>query len=121
MSDQQDRRRQERHRASAVARVLRDSDAMRVGVEAELHDVSTEGIGIVIAEPPELRETVGVRLMNYIQKVDVNTRGVVRHVTAREQGGYYVGIELLVRLPPLSVSLLRMGIRDVADDRPETN
>ena len=52
--------------------------------------------------------------------LDVNTRGVVRHVTVREQGGYYVGIELLVRLPPLSVSLLRMGIRDAANDRPET-
>lgn len=118
MSTHPERRRQRRQRASAAARVLRDSDAMRIGIEASLKDVTTEGVGIIVREPPQLHETVGITLTNLIQKVSVGTRGVVRHVTPLSDGSFLVGIELLVRLTPLTVSLLRMGVPDEADEQP---
>lgn len=110
-SQPQDRRRHERLPASAEVVLMRDSDAMRIGTRGELSDITPFGIGVVLSDRLENGEHVQVRLINHIQKVNAETRGYVRHVTPRDDGRYYIGVELQVRLQPLQVSLLQMGIR----------
>ena len=108
-----------RYPAKGSTTVVREADMMRVGVDAVLKDVSVAGVGIVVAEPLEVGEMVKIELVNEIQRVRKQTRGIIRHVTPHENGTYHVGVELLLRLTPLEVSLLRMGLpREDATDEP---
>ena len=111
-----DRRRKPRHWGSAAALVIRDSDKMRLGIEAALKDVSPVGLGLAMTVPLEVNEHVKVRLKNAIQKVEKEVRGVVRHATRREDGTFHVGVELFSRLTPLEVLLLRMGVRGDSEE-----
>jgi hypothetical protein len=110
-----------RYASNAGAEVVRDSDRMRCGIEGRLRDVSIGGLGIHMQSRLEVGEFIKAVLRNDIQRVEKEARGVVRHTTPREDGTYYVGVELLNRLTPLEVSLLRMGIRseDAAEEAPK--
>lgn len=106
-----DRRHLIRYPAKAEAIVIRESDAMRLGLEARLADISPRGVGLLFrGETPEQGEAVTVHLQNDIQRVRKQTRGVVRHITPEESGEVRVGLELYSPLTPLEVSLFRMGI-----------
>jgi len=105
-----DRRSLPRFAARAKATLLHQSDAMRLGVPADLHDLSPGGLGLNVPEsPPELEDIIEVQLENEIQRFSRKVRGVVRHVTPLPEGGYRVGIELLTRMTPLEVSLLKLS------------
>lgn len=99
-----------RYPAKSSTLVICESDMMRSGIEARLRNVSATGLGLVTASPLTPDESVKVILSNDIQRVRKETRGTVRHVTARDDGAFQIGIELMARLTPLEVSLLRMGI-----------
>ncbi|MEX0717050.1 MAG: PilZ domain-containing protein [Planctomycetaceae bacterium] len=95
-----------RLRARGIARVIRDDDVMRVGVEGKLRDISTGGIGAEFPVELDLDEHVKLRLINDVQRFECETRGVVRHVTA-VGNAFYVGVELFARLTPRQVGLLK--------------
>ena len=99
-----------RYPAKASTTVIRETDAMRAGLDAVLKDVSPTGIGVVLPIALAVNESVKIRLVNQIQRFERETRGTVRHVTQCDDGAYHIGIELSLRLTPLDVSLLRMGI-----------
>lgn len=116
-----------RYPSRCQAIVERDTDAMRIGIEARIADVTATGIGLSMREPLQVDETVKLQLRNEIQRFSREVRGTVRHVTllpnpdpdSEAPGEYRVGIELITRLTPLEVSLLRMGIGSQSDgDRP---
>ena len=111
-----ERRRIPRYAASATARVLRESDVMQFGIEAELKDVSVIGLGLIVSERLDRNEEIKIQLSNHIQRISKEVRGVVRHVTCSDDKTYHVGVELLVRLTPLEVSLLRMGMQHDAEE-----
>ena len=100
-----------RYPTSSGALVIRDTDHMRSGIEAALKNVSLTGLGLMMQEPLNLNEQIKIRVRNEIQRVQKEIRGIVRHVTAREDAGWYVGVELYSRLTPLEVGLLRMGLK----------
>ena len=111
-----ERRRVPRHAASAAARVFRVADVMRFGIDAELRDVSVLGLGLIVPMAFDRNEEIKIQLENHIQRVSKEVRGVVRHVTRHGEETYQVGVELLVRLTPLEVSLLRMGMQHDAEE-----
>lgn len=100
-----------RYPSSAGAVVIRDTDFMRSGLDAKVRNVSLGGLGLDMATPLDLNEQVKIQLRNDIQRFQKEVRGVVRHVTEVQDGVVRVGIELLLRLTPLEVGLLRMGIK----------
>lgn len=104
-----------RYPVKGSALVLRDSDVMRVGCEANLVNVSIGGLGLDSPIPLNLNEQVKILVTNAVQRITKEVRGVVRHVTPAGDGRYRVGVELYGRLTPLEVSLLRMGL---AKERP---
>ena len=104
-----ERRTSPRFFARAKVDIFRESDAMRNGVPARLHDISIAGLGLTTDDQPlDLLEVVKIRISNEIQRFEREVRGVVRHVTPLEDGGFRIGIELMTRLTPLEVSLLKM-------------
>ena len=124
MSDEQnedsppksERRFMVRYPAKASTLIIRESDVMRSGLEAQLKDVSSSGLGIDMHVPLQVDERIKIQLSNEIQRIKKETRGYVRHVTPNDDGTYHIGIELTARLTPLEVSLLRMGIPRGPDD-----
>lgn len=107
---QPERRLMVRYPAKASTFVIRETDMMRSGLEAQLKDVSAGGLGVTMRVHLEPNEQIKLTLTNEVQRITKDTRGVVRHVTQQDDGTYYVGIELRARLTPLEVMLLRMGI-----------
>ena len=108
-----------RYPSSSGALVIRETDHMRTGIEAALKNVSLTGLGLMMQEPLSLNEQIKVRVRNEIQRVQKEVRGIVRHVTPRDDVGWYIGVELYSRLTPLEVGLLRMGLRrDLDSDSP---
>lgn len=110
-----DRRKMYRYRGRAQARILRDDDRMRTGVASELLDISPTGLGIKTRCELKLGEQVKLVLTNEIQRIECETRGIVRHLTQLEDGACHVGLELFTRLTPMQVSQLRMGISSETD------
>ena len=100
-----------RYPSNAGAVIIRETDFMRLGTDARVRNVSLGGLGLDSEEPLELNEQVKIQLRNDIQRFQKEVRGVVRHVTYMEDGVVRIGIELMLRLTPLEVGLLRMGIK----------
>lgn len=105
-----ERRVMTRYTGNAVALVVRNDDVMRTGISGTLYDVSATGIGLVLEAELNVNEQVRITLSNPVQRVQKETRGVVRHITQRQDGTWRIGIELATRLTPLDVNLLKMGI-----------
>ena len=95
---------------SAGVTMVRANDLMRTGVHGTLLDVSHSELGFSIEEPPELNEQIKLVLRNDVQRFEKATRGTVRQIDARSDGTFYVSVNLLLRLTPLDVSLLRMSL-----------
>ncbi|HUG90752.1 MAG TPA: PilZ domain-containing protein [Planctomycetaceae bacterium] len=106
-----DHRRTVRLRSKSRVLVVRDTDALRSGLEGALVDVSCEGLGFVLGVPLERGEQIKIRVRNDVQRFEKEVRGIVRRVAADdEQGGHLIGVELRSRLTPLDVSMLRSGL-----------
>lgn len=104
------RRRNVRLRSKSRVVVIRDTDAMRNGIQGSLLDVSCEGLGFIIEEPLEVGEQIKIRVRNDIQRFEKEVRGIVRRVIDGQDGGFQIGVELRCRLTPLDVSMLRSGL-----------
>jgi PilZ domain len=104
-----DRRTTPRFCARAIATIYRDCDTMRKGIPVKLHNISVAGLGLTVEDAElELLEQVKVRLQNDVQRFDREVRGIVRHISALNDGTFRLGIELTSRLTPLEVSLLKV-------------
>jgi hypothetical protein len=99
-----------RYPSQSGAVVIRETDMMRTGIEARLKDVTSAGVGVIVQTPLAVNEPVRLVLRNEVQKIEKETRGIVRHVTPVGEDSYHVGIELAIRLTPLEASLLKMGL-----------
>jgi hypothetical protein len=97
-------------KASSTAVLVREADRMRTGMEAAVLDVSTGFLSLRTRGTFALDEQVKVRLRNIVQRFEKEARGTVRKAESGEDGSTIVEIDLLTRLSPLEVSLLKMGI-----------
>jgi hypothetical protein len=79
-------------------------------MEAVLLDVSTAFLSLRTQGSFALDEQVKIRLRNVVQRFEKEARGTVRKAEPTDDGSTIVGIDLLTRLSPLEVSLLKMGI-----------
>lgn len=104
-----DRRFMVRYPSKAGATIIRESDMMRAGIPAKLVDVTSAGLGITCSQPLPAEEAVKIHLMNQVQRFSKETRGIIKYCTQVEDE-YRIGVELLLRLTPLEVSLLKMGL-----------
>jgi hypothetical protein len=69
-----------------------------------------------MGEPLLVDEQVKIQVQNPVQRIEKEVRGIVRHATRQDDGQWYVGLELLSRLTPLEVGMLRMGLKRDADE-----
>ncbi len=116
---ERERRKLVRYPTKASVTVFRQSDVMRVGLPAELRDISAAGIGLVLTEPLVVGEWVDLELTNEIQRFQKKTRGIVRHSTPIGPSRFLIGIELSLRLTPLEVLLMRMGFVSKQSEGPK--
>ena len=111
---QPDRRLVPRCAANAWARLLRENDLMRTGIEGMLVEVSMMGLGLRLPTPLLVREQIKVELFNPVQRFATTVRGTIRHVTEESdpenEGTYRIGIKLFTPLTPREVILLRLGL-----------
>lgn len=103
-----DRRAMPRFGSRSTARVLRDTDAMRLGVPGKLVNLSPAGLGLTLSVPLAVGEHVKVELANDLQRFKKEVRGVVRHCSEARSGGYRIGMELFTRMSPRDLSMLRL-------------
>jgi hypothetical protein len=96
-----------RHLGRTETLILRDSDAMRIGMRVGLQTVCASALGIVSTVPLNFGEHLKISLSNEIQRFHTELRGVVRRIELAEDGRYLMGIELFSRLMPLDVMMLR--------------
>jgi hypothetical protein len=97
-------------RASSTGLVIREADRMRTGIEAVVLDVSTGFLSLWTSSRFTLDEQIKIRLRNVVQRFEKEARGLVKKIDSNEDGSTIVGVELLTRLSPLEVSMLKMGI-----------
>ncbi len=107
-----DRRLFPRYSSRARARLYRADDRMRFGLMAEIQDISVEGMGIVVDAELRTGESLGLALVNSIQRFTCELRGIVLWTQCLENGQYRAGIRFLRRIAPLDVSALRGRPRD---------
>jgi hypothetical protein len=101
-----ERRLMPRHPSKAVARIFRESDAMRLGIAGRVINVSVGGLAIRLESELELGEQIKIEIRNDLQRFQKQVRGVIRHTRKAAGSGVVAGIELYLRLTPLEVSLL---------------
>jgi hypothetical protein len=103
-----------RHLGRAETLVLRDCDAMRIGLRVGLQTICAAALGIISPVPFNAGEQIKIRLRNDVQRFATEMRGAVRNQEPTGDGNFLVGIELFSRLMPLDVMMLRRaGINDV--------
>jgi hypothetical protein len=105
-----------RYPSRAGARVVRETDAMRVGISGRVTDVSVSGIGLRVESQINLDEDVHVELSNPTQRFTKTVRGVVRYSNATGDGTYQIGIQLRSRLTPPEVQMLRSNRPENPDE-----
>jgi hypothetical protein len=97
-------------KASSTARLIRETDRMRTGIDAVVLEASTGSLSLYTQGQFAVDEQVKIRLKNVVQRFEKETRGLVRNIGAHPDGSTVLGIELLSRLSALEVSLVKMGI-----------
>jgi hypothetical protein len=102
--ESQDDRFTRRYTSRANAVVVRETDHMRTGIPATLHNVSTGGLALSIETELQLGEQIKIRLSNEIQRFNKEVRGTVRRVSPTDEATFFCGVELATRLTPLEVS-----------------
>jgi len=107
-----DRRLFPRYDSRSRARLFRSDDRMRFGVIAEIWDISVEGMGIVLSSELRPGESLGLTLINSVQRFSCDLRGTVLWIQPTEDGQFRAGVRFMRRLAPLDVSALRGRPRD---------
>jgi hypothetical protein len=108
----EERRSMPRYPSRANARVVRETDAMRVGISGRLTDVSVSGIGVRVEAKIDVGEDVQLDLSNPTQRFSKTVRGVVRYSNSTEEGTFQIGVQLRSRLTPPEVQMLRSNRPD---------
>jgi hypothetical protein len=104
----------------STARLVREQDMMRTGIESDLVEISGESLTIRTKEQLAINDAVKIQLLNPVQRAQKETRGVVREIRKDADGSTIVTIELFTRLTALEASLYKMGIRPSdADSKPK--
>ena len=107
---QDERRTLARLPARGHGRLLLVTDSMRTGLEVHLINVNATGIGLECIRAVPVDEAVTVELENLVQRFSKTVRGRIRHCTTLAEDKHVIGIALQLRLAPMEVSMLRMGI-----------
>jgi hypothetical protein len=104
-----------RRTASTTARVIREMDMMRAGIDAVLREVSAGQL--VLEGPPglKLQDQIKIKLQHVVQRLEKEVRGLVRRIEPIDAQSERITVELFTRLTPVEVGVLKMGI-DVADN-----
>ncbi len=101
------------HLGRAETIILRDTDAMRIGLRVGLEAICASAMGIISPVPLRVGEQIKIRLRNDMQRFATEMRGAVRRLESTEEGDFRAGIELFSRLMPLDVMMLRRaGMND---------
>jgi len=88
------------------------SDRMRMGLAADIWNISIEGMGIVLDKALAPGEWMGLKLTNSVQRFSCEVRGMVLWSEATADGKFRSGVRFLRRLTPIEVSSLRGRPRD---------
>jgi hypothetical protein len=99
-----------RRSASTTARIIREMDMMRVGIDAVLRSVSTSEL--VLEGPPglKLQDQIKVHLHHVVQRFEKEVRGLVRQLEPIDAETERMTVELFTRLTPVETGVLKMGI-----------
>lgn len=93
-----ERRSYRRYESKARARVVRARDLMRFGMPAEVGDVSTVGLTLLVGEEFEAGETFSGNLENPVLRAKVPVRARVENVQPLGDGRHRLGCSLRTRL-----------------------
>lgn len=102
-----DRRMFPRYSSRAQACLFLSNDRMRMGITAEIWDISIAGMGIVLDKGLPPGEWMGMTLTNSIQRFRCEVRGMVLWSEATADGNFRTGVRFLRRLTPMELSSLR--------------
>lgn len=108
-----------RYPSTHSASILLDSDAMRIGMEVRIVNLSVSGLALQAAQAIAEGEFISVTVENAVQRFKKTVRGRVRHCTASDGDRWLIGVELMTRFSPLEISLLRMRASDEDDQKPK--
>ncbi len=99
-----------RRSASTTARIVREMDMMRVGIDAVLRSASTSQL--VVEGPPglKLQDQIKIHLHHVVQRFEKEVRGLVRQIEPIDAETERMTVELFTRLTPVEVGVLKMGI-----------
>ncbi len=99
-----------RRTAGATARIIREMDMMRAGLDAVLRDVSAGQL--VLEGPPGLKvqDQIKIKLHHIVQRFEKEVRGLVRKIEPMDAQSERLTVELFTRLTPVEVGVLKMGI-----------
>jgi hypothetical protein len=103
----------------STARLVRETDLMRRGIESDLLEVTGESLKLRASGQFAVNDSVNIHLVNPVQRCQKQTRGVVREIQQNPDGSFLLTVELFARITALEVSLFKMGIPPQdADSKP---
>lgn len=102
-----DRRMFPRYASRSQASLFLSHDRMRMGLTADIWDISIAGMGIVLDKGLPPGEWMGMKLSNPVQRFSCEVRGMVLWSEATADGKFRAGIRFLRRLTPVEVNALR--------------
>lgn len=102
-----ERRKHQRHPATAKVEVVREHDNRRINLKVELVNVSITGLAFLAGASFAPDERVRIRLRNEIRRFIKEVHGIVRWSQLTENGKFRVGIELNSRFSALDIQLLK--------------
>jgi hypothetical protein len=99
-----------RRSASATAQIVREMDMMRSGLEAVLRAVTATQLVLEGSPGLKLQDQIKIRLHHVVQRFEKEARGLVRQIEPIDANTERITVELVTRLTPVEVSVLKMGI-----------
>jgi hypothetical protein len=105
-----DSRAEVRRTGGATARIIREMDMMRAGLDAVLREVSASHLVLEGSPGLKLQDQIKVQLHHVVQRFDKEVRGLVRQIEPIDPQRERIFVELFTRLTPVEVGVLKMGI-----------
>jgi hypothetical protein len=105
---------QPKRSASATARIIRETDMMRSGLDAVVRGVTPTELVVEGSPGLKVQDQIKIHLRHVVQRFEKEVRGLVRKVEPLDAESERVTVELFTRLTPVEVGVLKMGI-DASD------
>ncbi|HET6324263.1 MAG TPA: hypothetical protein VFG04_06150 [Planctomycetaceae bacterium] len=99
-----------RRTAGATARIIREMDMMRAGLDAILRDVSAGQLALECPPGLKVQDQIKIKLHHVVQRFEKEVRGLVRKIEPIDAQSERLTVELFTRLTPVEVGVLKMGI-----------